>query len=335
MGLTGVMFVDVFYLHTGFIQEGPPKLSLGWLLRSTSILLSLIVITISFLSGRRWRDVCPQFQTFSLERLSVLGMFFIGGIILLVFLYRPDIFSSISRENNLIEAASAIFLLCSSATVIMATVSSRAQACVPTITRVALVMLALVFFVIGMEEISWGQQIFDFKTPAVFSGNAQGELNFHNFATNRVENVSYFFAFIFLVILPFLGVLFPSSVRDRRIYLLFPRPFIILLGAISCAYNFDMWNVLPIQVSFFASLIVLSLLVSFSINWNERVVVLLMLMLLVATQVIFLINGDNFERPWEVTEYKELLISLAFLTYSVSVYLNITRFAAQPQAHHY
>jgi len=44
----------------------------------------------------------------------------------------------------------------------------------------------------------------------------------------------------------------------------------------------------------------------------------------VTTQVIFLNNGDSFVRSWEVKEYNEFFIPLAFLAYSVSVYGIIT-----------
>ena len=335
MGLIGIMLVDVLYLHVGFLQEGLPKLSYGWLLRSAAIFFFLVVITFSITGGRRYRGVVLlTTPSPSLERLSVLGTLLISSLFLLVFLIQPAVFSSMSQENYPIEAASAILLLCSCATSTLAAVRARAQASVPMVTTVALATLALVFFVIAMEEISWGQQIFDLKTPDAFSGNEQRELNFHNFATNRVENVYYFGAFLFLVVLPFLGVLFPASASQKVVGPLFPRPFTIPLGAIICAYNFDMWNILFIQVSFFSSLIVLSLLSMLSADKNEWIIVVLTLILLIATQVTFLTNGDNFDRIWEVTEYKEFLISLAFLAYSVSVYRNLPRPVVRSDARH-
>jgi len=36
------------------------------------------------------------------------------------------------------------------------------------------------FFLIAMEEISWGQRIFDFNTPDWFPENRQQETNLHN-----------------------------------------------------------------------------------------------------------------------------------------------------------
>jgi hypothetical protein len=324
MSLSGIILVDVIYLHTGLFQEGSPKLGFGWLLRSAAIFLSLVVIAFSVAGERRPRVVLSTKSGPSLERFSVLATVFISSLFLLVFLVQPAVFSAMSQENYPIEIASAFLLFCSCATSILAMARARARPCVPKISALALALLALVFFVIAMEEISWGQHIFNLETPEVFSGNEQNELNFHNFATNRVENIYYFGAFLFLVVLPFLGVLFPACASDKRLAPLFPRPFMIPIGAVACAYNFDMWNILFIQVSFFGSLIVLSQTSTYCTDKNDRIIVVLTLILLIATQVVFLNNGENFDRLWEVTEYKEFLISLSFFVYSVSVYRNIT-----------
>ncbi|MDO5698624.1 MAG: hypothetical protein Q4G51_11710 [Dermatophilus congolensis] len=40
--------------------------------------------------------------------------------------------------------------------------------------------LAVLFFFIAGEEISWGQRLFGFATPDLFAGNLQGESNIHN-----------------------------------------------------------------------------------------------------------------------------------------------------------
>ena len=40
--------------------------------------------------------------------------------------------------------------------------------------------LAISFLVLGLEEISWGQRIFNFQTPELFSANVQGQFTIHN-----------------------------------------------------------------------------------------------------------------------------------------------------------
>lgn len=41
--------------------------------------------------------------------------------------------------------------------------------------------MALVFFVYGMEEISWGQDFFRWQTPEAFAGNLESQTNIHNY----------------------------------------------------------------------------------------------------------------------------------------------------------
>jgi hypothetical protein len=138
-----------------------------------------------------------------------------------------------------------------------------------------------------------------------------------------MENLYYFGAFLFLVVLPFLRVLYPSADKNKQPGPLIPRPFVAIIGSMACAYNFDMWNIIFIQIAFLGSLILMFLLALFIANEQERIVVFLALFLIVVTQAVFLVNGDNYSRLWDVTEYKEFFIPLGFLAYSVSVYRNV------------
>jgi hypothetical protein len=69
-----------------------------------------------------------------------------------------------------------------------------------------------------------------------------------------------------------------------------------------------MWNIIFLQLTFFGSLVVLSAFVIFSSARNERYLIVFTIVLIAASQILFILNGANFERVWEVTEYKEFLI---------------------------
>ena len=258
------------------------------------------------------------------ERISILGALCVAGLFLLLFLIDPVVFNEMSLEDGPIEWGSALLLLCCCVVFMMSFAKARTQAKVSVFTMGMLALLAFVFFIIAMEELSWFQRTLGLETPDMFAGNEQREMNFHNFATNRIENIYYFGAFLFLVVLPLPRVLFPTKVGNTHVTPLIPRPFIAIVGAIACAYNFDMWNILFTQIAFFGSIIILCLLALLSTNDNERIVVVCAVLLLMTTQTMFLVNGDDFPRLWTVTEYKEFLIPLGFLAYSVSVYRKIT-----------
>jgi len=67
-----------------------------------------------------------------------------------------------------------------------------------------LAILSLVLFVMGMEEISWGQRVFQWQTSEYFSEhNVQGETNLHNLNTQLFQDVLFFGGFILLAVLPF------------------------------------------------------------------------------------------------------------------------------------
>lgn len=51
-------------------------------------------------------------------------------------------------------------------------------------------LLAFGCIVVGMEEISWGQTLFQWSTPDAFAGNQQDETNFHNYF-NHVFRPAY------------------------------------------------------------------------------------------------------------------------------------------------
>lgn len=65
-------------------------------------------------------------------------------------------------------------------------------------------VLVIVLFVMGMEEISWGQRVFQWQTTAYFTKhNVQGETNLHNLNTQLFQNVLFFGGFVLLAVLPF------------------------------------------------------------------------------------------------------------------------------------
>ena len=105
----------------------------------------------------------------------------------------------------------------------------------PAVTAGFFVLLLL--FMAG-EELSWGQRIFDFATPAaVASLNAQHEFNIHDMATQVFQNAWYFGCWLLLVALPFLREpLQKLLAKSHRFGFLGvwlpPSYFILIFGAI-------------------------------------------------------------------------------------------------------
>lgn len=324
IGLIIVIALDKLFWRTDILAEGWPNFSLGYLTRSSIIFISILAIFFGLIGRKRPKLKLVENNGVSIEILSILGILSISTLFLYLFLSHPYIFYILSKEDSHIEGGSALLLFSSSVIFIISSLKCRNKLNIPRITKWSLVFLALVFLLIGLEEVSWFQRILNFETPTVFDGNLQKEFNLHNFATNYIENIYYFGAFIFLVILPFIRLLYPDLSKNNYLRIFIARPFIAVLGATFCVYNFDMWNIIFTQMVFFASIVILFAFAIFSSIRFERYFILLAIFLMIIKQALFLSNGSNFYYEFQITESKEFLIPLTFLIYSldVSIYIN-------------
>lgn len=92
------------------------------------------------------------------------------------------------------------------------------------------VFILLFFFVIGMEEISWGQRILGWETPAVLESiNYNGETNIHNIFNPLFRNLYRFFGLFFIIII-INGWLFVRRWHPFFYHIIFPHPSIIFLA---------------------------------------------------------------------------------------------------------
>lgn len=83
------------------------------------------------------------------------------------------------EENGPIELAS--FAMMTLAGVLAVVLAIRARKKIGKLPFVGLIICGLGFFVVGMEEISWGQQFFGWETPEEIKWrNAQEETTIHN-----------------------------------------------------------------------------------------------------------------------------------------------------------
>lgn len=325
IGLISIMVLDKKYWYIGVFNEGWPDSSLGHLIRSVIIGISVFAILWSLIGNNKPRLLLSENNDRSLVLLFIFGTLSLSIIILCLFILDQKTFNRLSLEDGLIEWVSALLLSGSCIIVAASFIKTRKVISFSKSIRFSLAFLSLVFFVVAMEEVSWFQRQLEIETPAAFSANMQGEMNLHNFATNYVENIYYFGAFLFLVTLPFARWLLPYISNNNYLNTFVARPFIGVIGSIACAYNFDMWNIIFTQIAFFGSVVILFAFAIFSSDKNERYIVLFTISLVVITQALFLTNGTNFARSWEVTEYKELFIPMAFFIYSLDLFSYINR----------
>lgn len=109
--------------------------------------------------------------------LIFLGLYFLSQLPSL----KAPIFNTIFREDGLLEASSVVLYFVTTL-IFLRTAGTNTQNHKLNRYHVLWCLLfATLFFVVGGEEISWGQRIFNIGTPNDLANmNLQGELNFHN-----------------------------------------------------------------------------------------------------------------------------------------------------------
>ncbi|MBW8011292.1 MAG: hypothetical protein FVQ83_08635 [Chloroflexi bacterium] len=92
-----------------------------------------------------------------------------------------------------------------------------------------LTLILIFFFVIGMEEISWGQRIIGWETPTPLTRlNYSDETNIHNIFTPFFKNLYRGFGLFFLISL-IVGWLFVRRWHPFFYHIIFPHPNLIVL----------------------------------------------------------------------------------------------------------
>ncbi|PJB54366.1 MAG: hypothetical protein CO099_02010 [Bdellovibrio sp. CG_4_9_14_3_um_filter_39_7] len=80
-----------------------------------------------------------------------------------------------------------------------------------------LALLAFLFFFGAAEEISWGQRIFDFKTPEWFMAhNTQGEFNLHNLKFGNFKVNRIIFGTVLGIVIAFYFLILPLLYKKMK-----------------------------------------------------------------------------------------------------------------------
>jgi len=310
------------------IFEQPPKFEHWYLAKlllsiAASILLLSALITLAPTSHSRPERTELILRASKLTRAQLWalgGILFASGAFLLLFLLSPQLFFRIGSEDELIETSSAIMWFLSCGLFLDAGLSmsrsgiKRIFVCVP-------IAMALLCFLCAMEEVSWFQRVLSIPTPDALASNHQHEINLHNFFTNPSENAFYFAMFLFLIVSPFFLARTAFYENGHPWTLFVPGRFILLASAILVAYNYDMWNIIFTQLSFFMTLGILGYLCYESASRRATdsmfVVSCILLATVLLTQLVFLMDGKRFVRLYDVTEYKEGFIACSILLLSI------------------
>tara|TARA_R110002049_G_scaffold122998_5_gene278028 strand:- start:1724 stop:2737 length:1014 start_codon:yes stop_codon:yes gene_type:complete len=295
-------------------------IQINHLVRSFIIFISILMMIYSLVIGKTIDLILFDADKNIVNKWLLYTALFLSCIFVLLLIFDPGTFNELSNEDSIVEWSSALFLFGASITFLVIWKKSNAYFSNITYYRWLLLLFSMAFFVLGMEEVSWFQREIGFDTPKAFEGNLQNEFNLHNFATHYSEIIYYNGSFVFLVLLPFIELIFPTFIKNRYLKYLIPRPFIMVIGALFCSYNFVRWESIITQITFFSSILILISLALFCTKKTEKNLVIFTVFLLIIQQIVFLNNGANYEDPYVLKEFKEFFIPLGYLVFSLDVY---------------
>ncbi len=222
-------FIEVHVSHYGHIEH------------PAAAIISLQIFLVTLLFG--WHAVTKKAGRFK-ESFSAMSLFhkaFFMAALLMTISYHVFRGNPLYEEDGFFETATAILALTSS--LILLTWSLKQNKRSGIAARLA---LSLMFFLFGMEEISWGQRIFSWETPGVLvEFNDQNELNLHNIINPYLYSVTQSWSLFLSALLIYSeelkrGICFSERLREYADII--PPPSFLLYGflflflSLQCAY---------------------------------------------------------------------------------------------------
>lgn len=318
------ILLDSTFQNMNFLTEGAPLYSWYFVARS-AFSLGLALVSVIFFNQCRESSVLDltsdgdaKFRIVA-AWIAVLCVLISGFMIM----FNPPLFNALSLEDSVFEDITAALLLLSSGYLIALVFISTPKLQRWSVRSVLILSLAFVFFLIGMEEISWMQRIFDVATPSwLQENNYQYELNLHNVATASTENLFYACGFVLLALYPFVS--YGSSIwkHFNAAAFLVPSRYIVVLGALTTVFSYEMWNILWIQVAYFLGLAIIFLLGRNALHRGRNadfVLFSVAFITLIVVQFIDLSFGSLMVRRWDDTEFKELIIAFGLAVYAYEI----------------
>jgi hypothetical protein len=315
------------WFQRGLLTERPPMLDVPHELRALVIAVAAWLglhgcIGMFSHDGNKLSFSPSQWPLHPAGRAAAAGIPLLAGALLTVVMgFDSRLFYQWVMEDGPVETLSALLALAAGCVLARVWWLERLPPAVSHPLRsICLLGFAAACVLLAGEEVSWFQRQAGYETPAAFSGNIQGEFNLHNFVTNPMENAYYLTAFAVAVFGAFLREACNIGRAWPWLADILPGRLVAYAGALGVGFNYEMWNAIPTQLTFFSTLAILL--------WFARHgrgapggtwLPLAVLLVLLAGQLISLALGHTMVRSWDGTEVKEFFIPLSFLLYALEL----------------
>ena len=315
----GQLIVSAFeidVLHLPMVREEAPSFNLfglgvsGFAVCVAGLLVAALV---------RGRASSSAYDGEGLTRLELcVGLVSLAAALAgtVLFLAGPAAFHAVAQEDRPLEWTTALLLLAGSGLLGFHAARFRRT----PLVALGAILLCVALFLVGMEEISWGQRLFGFATPeGLAEMNWQHEFNFHNVQTDLSETVYYFGAGVFLLGLPLLRDILPDSWLAHPLMSLAPRRSVALVSAPLAIFNYGHWDLLPIKLTIalgFWALAAWAFAARRRGHAGEALVLAGAAASVLVGQALFLAFGYLQADVPDASEYKELFVALGFAWYA-------------------
>ena len=146
-----------------------------------------------------------------------IAMIFTDAVILLAY-YKPEyqgLLNDLVVEDSFYEIGTVLFLFIA-ATLGLSALWRKELYRLRRRDKAFLFCVVLLLFVAAMEELNWGQRIFDFKPAPFLMEHARGQINLHNLLPPALEGTVVFGTiYTFFIIMPLVIWLFKLDQRYR------------------------------------------------------------------------------------------------------------------------
>lgn len=242
----------------------------------------------------------------------------------LLFILKPQLSDWLGQEDFVVENITAISALVAA---LIISVLAFKRLFRNKKTFIVALLMSLGFFIIGMEEISWGQRVFNIESGQFFlDNNDQDEINFHNLHTDLTMALFYIVTFLAFVIIPFFKDFFVSILKKlklKELQVFIPSYWITIIFASSV--GFTVLNP-GSQYQTISLIVTLMVLVYFLFNkldsvteYRPAIILTLIITLIVVSVVVSLPYEELGVRPWFYTEWREMLVCITILVYSIDL----------------
>jgi len=221
--------------------------------------------------------------------------------------------SLMTEENGFFESVSVLLLLSISVYGIM---NIKNKSKFSTLFFYVIIIFSTLTFLAAMEEVSWGQHIFHFKSGDFFlEKNLQAETNLHNLIDGNIfSSIVYSCVYTFLVFIPLSLKLFPdleNKINALKYFNINPHIILIVLFASSFQiYFYDDFSVWSDMLTHIVALLLFAvfLIVNKSSKWLK-----LHFLFLLAATTISMLSYEIYRFENMQYEIREMFVVLASL----------------------